>query len=293
MANNSRPDIQVLEARVNRIKAQLQEYKGLRLYEITKKRLSSVADELEDCLCIIEEIVGSEVPRPAKVIDLKEPEQLRLPEDFEDDLSDVLSIQLPEPSPQLDNKENYPPKVIMSTYAKRIAACKEESTGIIQVNQFCTMLDSWYQARFNPEVKNLQFRYKSQRIHEWIDLLILAAGDAIHSKMFSSFKANIDDWVSNLNSPTDGNWVLPKQVMRFKSHTRDQCTQEAVLIERIVKSTLYDEKFYNSQKDSVEKIVISSNKFMLDDLKTSEILSSCPGLIKTSSFDINKYEVGG
>lgn len=290
MANNSRPDIQVLEARVKRIKAQLQEYRDLRLYEITKKRLSNVSSELEECMCLIHEIVGatpqqtiSTEPEP---IALKEPEQLTNSNDFEDDLSDLLSLELPEPV-------DYSPKLIVSSYSKRIRQCREQSTGIIQINQFCSMLDSWYQARYNPEIKNTKFHYKSQRIHEWIDLLILAAGDAIRSKMFTSFKADVDDWISTLNSPRDGNWVLPKQVMKFNSHDADQCTKEAVLIEKVVKSMLYDESFYGDQMHSVEEIVMHSNRFTRDEMSISNILSTCPGFIKTSSFDATKYEVGG
>ena len=54
---NSRPDIQVLEDRVIKLKSQIEEFKGLRLYRVTKQRLAKVCSELEECSDILSEIV--------------------------------------------------------------------------------------------------------------------------------------------------------------------------------------------------------------------------------------------
>lgn len=295
VTKNSKPDIQVLEARVTRIKSQLQQYEDLRLYNITKKRLSNVASELEDCISLIYSVIGDYSETSKEAVELKEPEQFVSPrEDFEDDLSDVLSIDLESNARENASAiESYTPKQIVKTYSTRIHNCREIHTGILQVNQFCTLLDDWYQARFNPTIKNTKFHYKSQRIHEWIDLWILAAGDALHNKMFPSFKSDIDAWVRTLNTLEDQNWILPQQVMEYKNANYDQVTKEAVLIEKIVKSLLYDDEFYASELNSVEEIVIDSNKFSKADLEMPNLVNTCKGIVKTSAFDISKYVVGG
>lgn len=292
MTKNSKPDIQVLEARVARMKSQLQQYEDLRLYSITKRRLSAIASELEECIDIIYSVIGNSSSSIQEVIELKEPEEFVSPsEDFEDDLSDVLSIDLSNiTEDDTVSIEDYPPKQIVSTYSSRIHKCREIHTGVLQVNQFCVLMDEWYQARFNPTIKNSKFHYKSQRIHEWIDLLMLAAGDAMHNKMFSTFKSNIASWIGTLNTLEDGNWVLPQQVMEYKNPDVSKLSKEAVLIEKIVKPILYDDTFYSSQSSSIEQIVINSNKFLKSDLEMGHLIKDCNGIVKTSIFDISKYE---
>ena len=177
MPKNSRPDIQVLEDRIKRLKSQLLEFKDIKLHGVTKKRLSVVSSELEECVSIIHEMVDEGVP--AEVVDATsafnscfDSNQAEFSSD--DDLSDTLLI----PS---DNsaKSKLNASEIVRTYSARIKNCADTvgcSSGIIQVNQFCQVLNSWYQNRFAPDMRNPNFYFKASRIHEWVDLLILSAG---------------------------------------------------------------------------------------------------------------------
>lgn len=291
MPKNSRPDIQVLEARVVRLKAQLLEYKDIRTYEITKQRLLKVSAELEECIMIIDEVTRKDGDLDKKLVSLNEPETIWTTE-FNDDneFEDVFS----DPSEDvfdLDSSFDYTPKKIVGAYASKLQECSNSQTGIIQVNQFCSLLSSWYQERFMPEIRNPNFYYKASRIHEWIDLLILYAGKSLHEGTFPEFKAYMDDWISTLNTSKDDGWLVPLKVRQIKEE-EGAYTKEAILIEKIVKPMLYDKDFYPSELLTVTQIVIHKQKYQEADISIENLIKDCPRLVVTSSFDISKYTGG-
>lgn len=295
MTKSSRPDIQVLEERIARLKSQLLEYKGLRLYGSTKKRLSAVSDELSECLSIICEVVNADSNNiSSSSLSAFDECTGEVPSEFssDGDLSDTFLLS---PSSYLTKSDSspYSAKDIVRTYSSKFKLCAETlgcETGIIQVNQFCQLINSWYQARFSNEQRNPNFFFKANRIHEWIDLLILAAGHALHDGLFPVFISDMNIWIRDLNTSKDQSWVLPYSVMKMKNIDSSTCTQEAVLLEKILKSILYDEDFYPTEKTSVKEIVISNSEFTEEDLTIDTIISSCPKLVVTSSFDSKKYE---
>lgn len=294
MADIKRPDTQVLEDRVRRLKTQIEEYRGLRTYESTRKRLRAVKSEIEECAILLDEVLRSldaavENAQPAyhPTVILKEPEEFTAKKEFEDDLSDIFSISIPDPN---EGVESYSSKDIMIAYHNRIEQCSEASTGILQVNQVCGLIHSWFETRYSPSATNSRFKYKAQRIHEWIDLIILAAGEALHTKTFPCFKQSFNEWIDTIGTESDLNWILPKEVMQFQKEGPSRSTKEAVMIERIVKQMLYGSDFYPSLIDSIQKIVIKSGRFKEEDLTTSKILEDCKGSwLVTSSFDATKY----
>lgn len=293
MPKNSRPDIQVLEDRIVRLKAQLTEYKDLRLYGATKRRLSRVSSELEECISIINGIVNTNSNNISSsslsAYDEYPGAGLNEFDNTGDDLLDTFLL-----SPNKDpNPEDFGPSAreIVKTYRSRLSECAAAVTGIIQVNQFCQLLNSWYQNRFTPATKNPNFFFKANRIHEWIDLLMIAAGHALHEGMFPAFVSDMNAWIADLNTSNDLAWVLPYSVMRMKNVDASCCTKEAVLLEIIVKHLIYDKSFYFDEKHSVARIVISNSGLSESDLTLDSIIRSCPKLIITSSFDKSQYEI--
>ena len=293
MPKNSRPDIQVLKDRVTRLKAQLREYSELRLYSVTKRKLNSVSEELAECIEIINSIITSDINNIGydTMSSLDEGCQVVSISEFssESDLSDSIF--------SLTSQPKYSSKEIVSIHAKRIAECEQTLgyvTGVIQINQFIQILNSWYQNRFTPEKRNQSFYFKAARIPEWIDLLILSAGYEINQGTFPAFVDDMHKWISDLNTDKDGNWVLPYRVSKLKQMIPkgQGATLEAVLIELIVKGKLYDSEFYPDRLRSVSRIVIENSGFSADSLKVDNIIRSCPRLITTSSFNIAKYQEG-
>ena len=191
VAKDSRPDIQVLEDRIVRLKSQLLEYKGIRLYSSTKRRLSAVAKELAGCISVIDSVINSNsnVISASSISALTECD-LNIPEFTEnDDLLDNFLLETPI-GDDIPHRSTYSPKEIVSTYCKRLkegSSTEGNISGVLQVNQFWKLLNAWYQARFTPAIRDPKFRFKSDKIHEWIDLMMIAAGRALHEKMFPLF----------------------------------------------------------------------------------------------------------
>ena len=301
MPKNSRPDIQVLEDRIVRLKAQLLEYKELRLYTSTKNRLSKVADGLEDCISIINEIVTAETNNISNSSLSAVDESGFSISEFSTDC-DLIDTEL---LPKLNTSTSitsavqdspvsteYSAKDITSFYSARIHESAESnglSSGVLQVNQFWRLLDNWYSCRFNPPKRNENFRYKANRIHEWIDILMIAAGQALHEGTFPKFLQDMNDWSSSLNSDSDEGYVLPYCVMQLRQTLTTCCTKEAVLIEDMIKPFLYNKDFYPKERHSVRRIVMENSTFDESDLDLMKILDTSPRLIKTSSFDIDRY----
>lgn len=294
---NSRPDIQVLEDRVVRLKSQVSQYADIRLYKVTKDRLSKVCSELEECISILNSVVGrsNNMVSSTSISAFTDSPSDTLSEfsvDSDSDLSDTLSFYRP---PQASNSNS--PKVIVKNYATRIQQCADEvgcSSGIIQVNQFCQLLNSWYQTRFAPSpARNPNFRFKATRIWEWIDLLIVSAGKSLHDGMFPSFLSDVQAWIDRINVDKELVWVLPYGVMQIEKSLPKAYTLEAIVIERIVKPSLFNESFYIQNRHTIEQNYKSAFGVSDDDLKMDALIQQCPKFILTSSFDSSKYSSEG
>ena len=218
---------------------------------------------------------------------------LNIPEFTEsDDLLDTFLLRYPVTNTEPEVGP-YSPKEIVSTYSKRIKTnSAEEGTcsGVLQVNQFWKLLNSWYQTRFTPTTRNPNFHFKANRIHEWIDLLMIAAGRALHEGLFSRFIEDVNAWIQQLNTASDDTWVLPYCVMQVQNFDPTYCTPEAVLLECMVKPFLYDNSFYPNEKHSVKKIVIEHGGYLEQDLTLENIVATCSTILRTSSFDASKYQ---
>lgn len=294
MAKDSRPDIQVLEDRIVRLKSQLLLYKDMRLYRSTKQRLSAVGQELADCISIIQSITTIDVnkiqPISSSALDddtCINNSEFEISEDS--DLMDTFPVL-----PKHSNLSSYSAKTIVSMYGTRIneGFVRDGSgTGILQANQFWNLLYSWYTNRYIPERRNPKFHFKASRIHEWVDLLIIAAGKAIHDRIYADFIQQFSTWVRNLNTSKDDLYALPYSVMYVQPVEPECCTLEAILLEYVIKPNLYDSAFYPEQLHSIRDIVTNSGLFQLSDLKLDSIISSCSSTILcTSLFDITKYQ---
>ena len=296
MPKNSRPDIQVLEDRIVRLKAQLLEYKDIRLYNVTKRRLSAVAEELEDCMLIIHSIVDADTNNisPSSLSALGD-SGCGISEFSED--ADLLDLSLLESDNGFEySKYSYSAKDIVSTYSSRIresAQTEGLGTGMIQVNQFWQVFNAWYQNRFTPPTRNPNFHFKASRIREWIDLLIISAGHALHEGLYPVFISDMNSWIANLNTIKDEAWVLPYSVMQMKRKDNSVCTCEAVLFEYMIKPFIYDSEFYPNELHSVKQIVMNATGYTEEDLTLDSIIKECPRFVRTGSFDINKYRKEG
>ena len=248
---NSRPDIQVLEDRVVRLKSQIEEFQNLRLYKVSKQRLARVSEELEDCVQILNQVVGdcSNIPIPP-IVNCTEYMSESLSEFSiadDSDLNDTLTLETQ------GLKSKYSAKEIVGTYSRRLQNCADTvgcSSGIIQVNQFSQLLNAWYQTRFTPATgqRNPKFLFKADKICDWVDLLMIAAGNAIHQAMFPAFLSDMHAWIDTLNTSKDPTWALPYSVMQIRQSDSTCYTKEALVLEKILKPSLYDESLCSREQ---------------------------------------------
>lgn len=279
------PDIQSIESRLNKIEEQLALYEGKSVYSVTRRRLADVKAQLEKCLSTIDAIlIGADyTPHNISYSSVSTTEV-----DSSNNLSDLLLSDFE--CDLISEVEQYKPKYIMATYRKKFNEMTQVSSGILQVNQVINVMNLWFQKRYSVSPENSNFRYKADRVHEWIDLVIIAAGYALSTKMFAVFRSDLEEWINSINTDTDRNWILPKNIMRFHKSSVADYTEEAILLERIIKYHLYDDEFYPSLKDSIEKIVICSGRFGSERLSTSQIVEDCKGSwIVTSNFNPAQY----
>lgn len=293
MPKNTRPDIQVLEDRVVRLKSQIEDYKDLRLYKATKQRLSKVCSELEECISILNSVIGEGISSISVNPDSRYSSddtymEFSIDSDNSTDLGDRLVINAG------PNKQ-YSPKEIVRIYSQHMQECADTvgcASGIIQVNQFCQLLNSWYQTRFTPKdvARNPKFLFKVDKIPEWIDLLFLAGGNALHKGIFQDFLADMRSWISDLNTDRDQTWALPFSVTQLQQ-SRPACyTKEAIVLEKILKPSLFDKSFYIHNMHTLEQSYSEAFGTAKSDLDLEKILQHCPKLIVTSSFDANNYK---
>ena len=118
--NPSRPDIQVLEDRIARIKKQITECTKYKYYSITKQRFDIMYDQLDECMSMLASITGR---NKSEDIDLNSthhsknsPENYICPSlyDESDDISDDEFSDITDDNLGLPSSSNYTPKGLES-----------------------------------------------------------------------------------------------------------------------------------------------------------------------------------
>ena len=296
--NPSRPDIQVLEDRIARIKKQITECTKYKYYSITKQRFDIMYDQLDECMSMLASITGRS--NKSEDIDLNSthhsknsPENYICPSlyDESDDISDDEFSDITDDNLGLPSLSNYTPREIVCKYRDGLQDCCDFgiTSGIIQIGQFCILLNDWYKARFVPDNRNPKFFFKASRIREWLNLFILSAGYSLHYKQFDIFVASTRNWIETLNTAYDDCWVVPSDVLRIRSKENKGSNKEAILIEDMIKPCIYNKEFYPEELHSIRDMVSKNEDFIDDKLDFKSLLESMPQLVVTSTFDITKY----
>jgi len=295
-----RPDMWVLQDRVARLQAQIKEYTDYNMYYTTKCKLKQVAMDLQECIDTINEIVQDDFTESVSTDQIDDSIVIMPSESVSEpvstsssDLTELFNGQKDTSEPSSIVSYNYPysSKFIVSQYDRRFNKCANSSFGVLQVNQLCKLMNRWYSNRFGLESKNPEFHYKAGRLHEWVDLILLSAGRAIHDETFLNYTSEFDKWIKQLGTADDELWPLPSIASGSRSSPLcDYYTKEAIVLERLIKPVLYNSAFYPRESDSVERIVREHNPYSEDELELANLMNSCPSLIVTGSFDLSHYQ---
>ena len=295
----SRPDMQVVQDRVKRLKYDLTWYPKNKLYGPTKKKLLEIKKDLLDCILSIDEAVNSDVDT-SSTVDLDSnwdaTQQCNNTVINETDLTCDLTSSLDtiDNHETLEEVEQYNPKYIMSTFRRRLVDNTNTSFGIIQVSRMWFTIVLWFEKRYSRDSSNSQFKYKASNICNWIDLILIAAGYAIHTRIFNSFINEFNSWIETLGTDKDRNWILPQNIMNIKKSGNYIYTAESVLLEQMIKSLLYDSTFYASLLHSVKNTVLQNRDYTEEELSIENMIENNEGKWTiTSDFNIDKYLSGG
>lgn len=285
--SDNRPDIQVLEDRVVRLTRQIATLKHYSYYSSTVKRLTSVSEDLTECVDMLNEVIKANTRKPST--DSIESPISSLECSEYSDLDDLLTDFIDSPIPKYAGSR----KELIRLFANRFTRCAESSQdelGIIQIEQFCIMLKNWYIHRYTVPYRNPKFFFKVEKITTWIDQFILAGGHALSRDRFSNFLNDCEEWVETLSTPNDSLYPAPYEILNFDTSNFSNVTPEAILIERLVKPLLYCDGFYSDQMHSVEQLVAATGLYKSSELEFKTILNrNRSNLTLTPAFDLGRY----
>ena len=98
-----------------------------------------------------------------------------------------------------------------------------------EAKECATYMSRWWQVRFNPDVKNPNFRYNMTKLPEWIDSIIIAFGKYMHDKKLPKFRKQFDNWLSSVETDVSNIYSTPFFVHEIYDSTNpDNFTDEAV-----------------------------------------------------------------
>lgn len=204
--------------------------------------------------------------------------------DVLDDLDDIVDSSE-------ENNSEYSAKMILHSFAVRLKLCAQVGLDTVEMNRFADVVSLWYHTRYLPECPNPNFRYRADRICEWIDALILCYGAYMQSGKCTEFLSKMRDWVVVVSRDDGELWQLPYFVSSFiTSQNVEDFTCEAILVERIFKKAIYDDSFYPMRMHTVEDKVLTYYPEL-----AGKSVEDLLGLIHhplatTSSFDASKYQ---
>lgn len=278
---SKRPDFPMITARLSRLEDDVA--KGVQwyneqnnLYKCTKDNFVEWYFRLKQCVELLETLdIFQNVSGTKSISDLESiPSELY----SKDDLDDVFNTSLLDGLTEFPANDDYTPKFILKTYRTKLQKLADTTEGMNKVSSLGYYLNLWFTVRYSPNEANSCFRYKASRIHEWIDLIILAFGQSIHNNTLFTFCTEFDSWLESIERDHSQTWILPKTIMQFQGKGAIACTKEALLLERIIKPILYDDDFYPNLSRSLEQIVIQFEGSGVELLTDAELAKDCPCL---------------
>lgn len=196
-----------------------------RIYPTTLEKYIHIQQDLEECLGLIRGMIASTESDSFEIYD---------------EVDATTSL--------------YTPKVIMTNYFKKFAVLQLVDYGENEeAAEFSLILCEWFKARFTSN--NPNFFYKADRISEWIDLIILSYGRALHERLTEKFKKDFNEWLTSVYIGSN-NWPVPSFIYEISSSAfEEDYTEEAVKLEKAIKAVLYDVNFYPDRKETVKELV--------------------------------------
>lgn len=199
-----------VEKLVNRVKEVIVEASenNPNMYNKTKIKYREMASSLLDCVNLIADMLEEDLLDNSSDYVVDEFDELAVSaEEVENNKKKTEEIKnkMKEIENKIDKVDEETPVIKKdpknkSTIAKvgkvlsELDTKKYENYETQECAKYITM---WWKARFNPDIKNPNFRYQMSSIPEWIDSIVIAYGKYYHDNKMHDFDKQFKGWVKS------------------------------------------------------------------------------------------------
>lgn len=212
------------------------------MYNKTKLRYRELASDLLDCVGIIADMLEEDLLDNSADYVVDEFEELSVPQhDLAAQKKETSAIKekiktIDEKVTNIDKETNVTHKDprnkhTISKFGKILADLPDGEFQSEDAKECATYISQWWQARFNPDVKNPNFRYNMTKIPEWIDSIVIAYGKFQHDNKLKKFKKQFDSWIRSVETDVTNIYSTPFFIHElYNSSDPENFTDEAVEI---------------------------------------------------------------
>jgi len=175
--------------------------------------------------------------------------------DCENILSGILNAQrIKHAAPSMISSQSFhvilnQPKDIMRAYRSRMSDLRVKKFSISAVSSCAVALYDWFNLRFKSAEES-SFRYNPSKICNYIDEFIVAYGYYVRNKSISEFNNSMYEWGRGIDAEGSVQYPLPKFIHDIYQSS-DNIEAEAVVLEKEIKSSLYDSNFNEDKIDTI------------------------------------------
>lgn len=231
-----------VEKLVNRLKIVLKSASenNPSMYNKTKLKYRELASDLLDCVGVIADMLEEDLLDNSAEYVIDEFQELSVPNpDAEEQkaIDDAIQQKAKSIQQKITTITQETPithkdprnKHTISKFGKILAELPNSEYETEEAQECATYISRWWQTRFNPDVKNPNFRYNMTKLPEWIDSIIIAFGKYVHDKKLPKFRKQFDNWLSSVEIDVSNIYSTPFFVHQiYDSNNPNNFTDEAV-----------------------------------------------------------------
>lgn len=221
------------------------------LYASTVSKYDKLNEMLNECVDEVESLLYPKYS--SKVEELRNDNIQSQTEDSNSKDGDIVQES---DSTTLDvvQAKNSNSKKIMKSYFAKFKSLPVDMLSVSSNKSvlYCAdILSKWFNARFSvKQGTTSKFKYSVSKINTWIDWMIVAYGLSYSKYEQDKFTNQFNDWLETVNDKTMLQYPVFEQVSDINKSDMS-ITPEAVVIEHLIKESLYDNEFYFDKKHTI------------------------------------------
>lgn len=239
-----------------------------RMYAKSKERLKEIADNCNQVVAIISDILQEELLQEEESEEfssgsviapiLEDMEcQISKVQQFNDSMADIPSSEVATPLDASANKTEQTAlslnvrKKVFAKYTSCLSQLPKSTLGYAFANRCAKLIWTWFETRFYITIPNSTFKYSMRKFPEWIQGIVVMYGKAIHDNNVAQFERDFRVWIDSIiNTDARNRYVVPYPVYQFcKKHDPGDLTLDAVVLWDILLDCGLDTLCTNDKQD--------------------------------------------